>query len=201
MDDDLSALQNLHNNFGFSENTISQELNPSNKTWHSVNVMTTDISKLGEAVPDFISDHGSPNSPTSSLITPTQPLSGQFMFPPSYTYQTSFPSEGWFPSYPDSACMSFAYPNPAPPPYLPTWSPVPQDIPTQYTGLMDHSTLALTMPYNVTNHGVPVSTPHTTYLDDREMFGSLLHGLTNPPLPEHPDYDRGNPMSTGKGEI
>jgi hypothetical protein len=140
MDDDFSALLNLHNSFGFFQDstTTLQDSTPPDKTCQASDIRTTETSNHGDAVPDFISDHGTPNSPLSSLITPTDPLSGMFRYPPSHN---PFPSDDWFPPHPNSACTPFAYPNPplnlhaaSPYPHQPTWGPV---LPAN-AGFADH---------------------------------------------------------------
>src|SRR5258708_30829647 len=93
MDDTISLLD-VHNNFGFSPCLVSQGGYCSkNATAVYVGEVETtpsqypfELAQVGVDIPDFVSDQGTPNSTTPSLITPTQPLS-IFIFPPVYEYQ------------------------------------------------------------------------------------------------------------------
>ena len=211
MDDNSFSFLDDDHDFGFSPYLVSQGGNFSKKAVHKqirpqkvcedrstalyagevestpsqYPRQTFEPAQVGVDIPDFVSDRGTPNSTTSSLITPTQPFS-TFTFPPVYEYQfpdpvpsQPFPSKtGWFPSDNPSQ-IPFSIPSCLhPPPYQSTW----HTIPYANNGYAHHSLAPpITMPHcNNVYGGVP-TLPHPTFHAGEGMY----HPLVNEPWSGH----------------
>jgi len=174
---DLSILLN---SIGFPLDLVPQGINSSEQDFQdecfvqSSEVYATSLNQSQWSTtstpvfPDFISDHGTAEYTGSTPVTPIQPLSGSFVFPPPHTYQNPgpcpFPAEDWLPS------PHFSYPNPSCP------------IPNNYA---NH---ASELPPNTPHYGrydVPVPTlSRPLHPCDGEMYHPLLYGLGDPPRPD-----------------
>jgi hypothetical protein len=96
MDDQICSLLGDHYSFGFQGmfekaldlDVFSSSTSPSQR--HSPSTFEAPSSRIPNTIPDT----GTPDTSTSSLITPIQP--GTFIFPPNLSDPVSFPSVDWF---------------------------------------------------------------------------------------------------------